>query len=197
MNKIFWLDLETTGVLPGINGIIQLAALIELDGKVEEELNLLMRPMKKHTVEPEALTVNKTTEAQITAYPHPADQFAILENTLNRYVNRFEKLDKFILAGYNVSAFDEPFLRQFFVDNAATREDRAKGGYFGSWFFWPKRDVQTYLSEHIAEHSLRLPNYRLATICEHFNIPIEAHDAMSDIKATRTLYQVLRYSIST
>jgi len=196
-NKVLWCDLETTGTNPIRHGIIQLAALVEIDGKLEAQLNLRMAPLTKHEVEEEALAINSVTEEEIRAYPHQSTQYPELEALLSRYINRYEKLDKFILAGYNINAFDEPFLRQLFLDNATTRRDRKYGGYFGSWFFWPKRDVQTYLAEHIAEHGLRLSNYQLATVCEHFGIPIDAHDALSDIQATRTLYRVLRYSIST
>jgi DNA polymerase III epsilon subunit-like protein len=195
-NKVLWVDLETTGTNPIRNGIVQLAALVDIDNHLEAELNLKMAPLAKAEIDPEALAVNEVTEEEIRGYPHQSDQYATFVALLSQYINRYEKLDKFILAGYNINAFDEPFLRQLFMDNAATRRDRKYGGYFGSWFFWPKRDVQVYLAEHIAEHGLRLPNFKLATVCEHFGIPIDAHDALSDIQATRTLYRVLRYSIA-
>jgi len=195
--KVLYVDLETTGTSPIRHGIHQLAAIAEIDGQIAEELNLKMAPLAKAEVDPEAMTATGVTEAQIRSYPHQSEQYSLFEAFLSRYINRYEKLDKFILAGYNINAFDEPFLRQLFLDNAATSRDRKYGGYFGSWFFWPKRDVQTYLSEHILEHGLRLENYQLSTVCEHFGIAIKAHDALSDIRATRQLYRVLRYSIST
>jgi DNA polymerase-3 subunit epsilon len=195
--KVLYVDLETTGTSPIRHGIHQLAALAEIDGEIAEEINLKMAPLAKIDVDPEAMEATGVTEEQIRSYPHQSTQYAAFETFLSRYINRYEKLDKFILAGYNTSAFDEPFLRQFFLDNAATSRDRKYGGYFGSWFFWPKRDVQTYLAEHITEHGLRLANFQLSTVCEHFGIAISAHDALSDIRATRQLYRVLRYSIST
>jgi len=195
--KVLWIDLETTGTSPLNHGIIQLAALAELDGEVVEEIDLRMRPLMKHEINQEALDLNHLTEEEINQYPDQSTQYSAFEGFLSKYVNRYEKLDKFILAGYNINAFDEPFLRELFMDNAFSRKDRKYGGYFGSWFFWPKRDVQTFVAEHIVEHDMRLTNYKLETICEHFGIPIDAHDALSDIRATRTLYRVLRYSIST
>ncbi len=195
--KILWIDLETTGTDPLRHGIIQLAALAEIDGEVVEEIDLRMGLMAKHEINPEALEKNGIPEEEIRSYPHPSNQFIKFETFLERYINRYEKLDKFVLAGYNINAFDEPFLRQLFLDNAADRKARQYGGYFGSWFFWPKRDVQVYVAEHIAENDMRLENYKLETLCGTFNIPIKAHDALSDIHATRILYRVLRYSIST
>jgi len=38
---------------------------------------------------------------------------------------------------------------------------------------------------------LSLPNYKLQTVCEHFGVQIDAHDALSDIKATRELLQMI------
>lgn len=195
--KVLWIDLETTGLNSLSHAIIQLAALVEIDGEIVEEIDLRMRPLAKHKIDEAALAENGLSEAEIRTYPHQADQYRAFEALIARYVNRYEKLDKFILAGYNINTFDEPFLRQLFLDNAVDRKARKYGGYFGSWFFWPKRDVQTYLAEHLVEHGLRLSDYKLSTVCEHFGIAINAHDALSDIQSTRALYRVLRYSIST
>jgi len=195
--KVLWIDLETTGTNSAIHAIVQLAALVEIDNEIVEEIDLRMRPMSKHEIDPEALEKNGLEEDEIITWEHPSVQYERFLTFIERYINRYEKTDKFILAGYNINAFDEPFLRQMFVDNAKTRKERKYGGYFGSWFFWPKRDVQTYVAEHIVGHSLRLENYKLETICKRYGIPIEAHNALSDVHATRTLYRVLRYSMQT
>ena len=195
-NKILWVDLETTGLIPGRSAIIQLAALVEIGGQVLETIDLKLRPLIKNVNDPEALKLHGLSEPAIKLYPPNADAFVAFEALLRKYIDKFDKLDKFVLAGYNVSSFDEPFLRQFFIDNAATKKEREAHGYFGSYFAWPKRDTQTYVAEHFAEYSLRLENYQLATVCAHFGIEIDAHDALSDITATRTLYYVLRYSLA-
>ncbi len=195
-NKILWVDVETTGLIPGRAGIIQLAAMVEIGGKVLETIDLKMRPLVKNVCDPEALKLHGLSEPAIKLYPPNSDAFTSFEALLRKYIDKFDKLDKFILAGYNVNSFDEPFLRQFFVDNAKTEKQREAQGYFGSYFAWPKRDIQTYVAEHFAEYALRLKNYQLATVCEHFGIEINAHDALSDITATRTLYYILRYSLT-
>ena len=121
--KILWADVETTGTNSIRHAIIQLAALVEIDGTVVEELDMRMRPLSKHDVDPEALEKNNTTEEEINSYPAQDEQFPIFKALLERYVKRYEKLDKFVLAGYNVG-FDDDFLRAMFLDNAATRNDR-------------------------------------------------------------------------
>ena len=194
MNKVLWFDCETTGLIPGTHALIQLAALVEIDNKVEEEIDLKIRPMLHNTIDPEALKISSLKEPEIKNWTPNETQFKKFLKTITKYVDRYDKNDKFILAGYNISAFDEPFLRQFFLDNAASKKDRQFGNYFGSYFAWPKRDIQTYVAEHYAELNLRLPNFKLETLCNHCNIEITAHDALSDILATRTLYTILRYT---
>jgi hypothetical protein len=38
----------------------------------------------------------------------------------------------------------------------------------------------------------KLSNFQLSTLCKIFNIPIKAHDSMSDIIATKNLYLALK-----
>jgi len=42
MGKVFWFDCETTGIDPRRCAIIQLAGLIEINGKIDEKVNLLV-----------------------------------------------------------------------------------------------------------------------------------------------------------
>jgi len=187
-NKVFWFDLETTGTNSSRCAITQLACLVEIDYQIVDSLNIFISPHARATLEDDALEYNDwpNDPNPIT----PAKAYTVLTKLLTKYCNRYDKKDKFVLAGYNINAFDEPFLRNFFK--------RQKDKYFGSWFYWPKRDVQTYVAEHIAENflSTHLKNFKLGTLCKHFQIPIDAHDALSDIQATRTLYHMLRYSIA-
>lgn len=41
--KLFFLDLETTGVSPGRNGIHQMSGMIVIDGEIKEEINNKLR----------------------------------------------------------------------------------------------------------------------------------------------------------
>jgi DNA polymerase III subunit epsilon len=106
-----------------------------------------------------------------------------IRKLLGKYVNKYDKQDKFVLGGYNVG-FDMDMMRVSF--------EKAGDNYFGSWFFWPVIDVRVMVAEQILEIGLRLPNYKLETVCEYFNIPIDAHNALSDIRATRQLYYFLK-----
>lgn len=180
MGKILWFDCETTGLDPYRNGMIQIAALVEIDGEIKEELNLFLRPLDTDKVDQEALDVNGHTDVEIWEFPPAEEAMVKFQEALGRHVDKFDKSDKFVMAGYFVR-FDMDFLRALFVK----LEDR----YFGSWFFNVTYDVQALIAERILR-GFRSPNYKLVTMCREFGIEIDAHDALSDIKATRTLDRI-------
>jgi DNA polymerase-3 subunit epsilon len=183
MKKTFWFDVETTGVSFKDSAILQLAALIDVDGKIVQEFSINMQPHEDAIITPAALRVHGITHVQWERYDMPDVGLHKLRGVLSKYVDKYNTKDKFVVAGYNVG-FDIQMLR------AAFTRDGDK--FFGSWFFWPVIDVQTYVAEEIAIFNLSLTNYKLGTVCKHFNIDIKAHEALSDIKATRNLYKKLK-----
>ena len=174
--KTLIFDTETTGKDPVLQDIIQLAYIIEVDGVVKEEGNLKMRPFKPENVQSEALAVNMMTMEQIQAFPDPHLQYLQFVATLGRYCDKFDKTDKFYPAGYNIG-FDIDFLNNFFKKN--------NDPYFGSWCNWRFLDPRPFLYLMDYQGTIGLPDYKLATICQHLGIPIDAHDALSDIRATK------------
>ena len=70
MTKIMYYDLETTGLQPLVNGIHQIAGIIEINGKVVEEFNINMRPAEFHIIEPKALETSNLTVEDIMNNPY-------------------------------------------------------------------------------------------------------------------------------
>ena len=85
--KRMWFDLETTGIDPTQNGIHQLAGLIESDGVIVEEFNLLITPPKDKVVEPEALACSGLTEKDIIDQMSYPDAHSELKGILKTYCN--------------------------------------------------------------------------------------------------------------
>ena len=183
MKKIFWFDTETTGVDFANSAILELGALIEIDGEIKQEFTLKMQPHDGAVISSEALKINKITPEMWEHYDLSSVGIHKLRVQLSKHVNKYNKNDKFVIAGYNVE-FDIQMLRSAFL--------RDGDKFFGSWFFWPVIDVQTYVAEGILSGGLNLVNYQLSTVCKHCDIDIVAHDALSDIKATRNLYKILK-----
>lgn len=185
MVKLFHIDVETTGVDHNKNAMVQLSGMIEIDGEVKEKLNLLVSPVKGDLVSQEALRVIGKTMDELRDYPSASDQYNLLIKTMEKYVDRYDKSDKFYFIGYN-SRFDEAFVRRFF--------EKCGDVYFGSWFHWPAIDVTNLAAVHFMQNGGRPHNFKLMTVANALGIEVDeakAHDAMYDIVITKKIYQLL------
>ena len=188
MGKIFWLDLETTGLEPRANGICQFAGLVELNGEIVEEIYVpALKPFPADRIDAKALEVNGLTREELNDGLDPRAFHRQLCEQLGVYVDKYNKVDKFVLAGYNVAPFDSQFLRAFFT--------KCGDKFFGSWFYGAQLDIMSFVAEAIARGSIAvLNNHKLGTVCQHCGIDLVAHNALEDVKATRRVYQFLRAS---
>jgi len=183
--KILWVDTETTNLDPVKGDIWQLAYLIEIDGKIEEEHKLLIKPYNFDTISEEALAVGGTTLEELQKIDLTVmEAVEGLKTVWRRYIDKYDKQDKFIVAGYFVR-FDMDFLRSTFLKSGD------KYGP-GSWCYTALMDISTFVAETMLKTGAWLPNFKLSTVCERFGIDFKAHDALEDVKTTRELYKILR-----
>ena len=107
-------------------------------------------------------------------------------NMLAKYVDRFDKRDKFFLVGYNNAAFDNQFLRGFFLQNGDV--------YFGSWFWSNSFDVMVLATSYLAERRAEMENFKLSTVAKFLGIWVsddELHNAMYDIELTMKIFNIV------
>lgn len=178
--KIFWFDVETTGTDPKIHGIVQLAALIEVNNEIVDTFHAKMRIVSGKKVDPKALEVTGFTNDEVTAqFENPFNVFDRLQTFLGKHGTGFKE-DRFIMAGYNPQ-FDCEFLFQWFQDISATKWEYWKYLQFSPIDVLPTLRAMRYAG------IIDTIDTKLGTMCKHFGISIDAHDAMSDIVATREL----------
>ena len=186
MSKLFFYDLETTGTNPGRHGIHQISGEIVIDGKSLETFDFKVQPNPKAQIEDAALEVGDVTREQIMAYPPMGQVYTQLVAMLGKYVNKFDKTDKFHLVGYNNRGFDDNFFRGFFLQNG--------DNYFGSWFWADSIDVLVLASTFLADRRAELPNFKLATVADFLGIDTTAgklHDASFDIFVTKAVFDFI------
>ncbi|MCP4264405.1 MAG: 3'-5' exonuclease, partial [Candidatus Brocadiaceae bacterium] len=123
--KIIYFDVETRGEDDKKNGILQLAGEVELDGTAASTFNYKMKVFPGQVIEDGALDANGFTRSQVEGFDDPFKCFIQFMSMLNRYVDRFDRSDKFTLVGYN-SRFDDGFLREWFKNN----NEKYYGAYF-------------------------------------------------------------------
>jgi DNA polymerase-3 subunit epsilon len=179
--KLLYLDLETTGVDPKRCSIVQVAYLVEVDGKVVDASTFFIKPFKDCIIEPGALALSDvvpTAQQEGITY---SEAFTRIHNMLEKYVDKFKRSDKFFLIGYNVR-FDDDFMREMWK--------KYKDNYYGSWFFWPPIDVAVLACQFLMKTRHQMPDFKLSTVVRTLGLERvgSAHDALSDIHITRGLY---------
>lgn len=184
MAKLFFYDLETTGIKFWKNGIHQISGCIEVDGDVKEEFNFHVKPNPACVIEDEALKVSGVTLEQINAYSDMNVVYNQIKMILSKYINKYDKYDKFFLVGYNNAPFDNQFFRAFFVQN--------NDNYFGSYFWSSAIDVMVLAANHLKNTRHTMENFKLKTVANTLGVTVDEsklHDALYDIYLTRAIYR--------
>lgn len=115
MNKIIFIDTETGGVNTEKSALIQLSGIIRVNKKDVETFNFFIKPFENSEVNEKALEVQGRTleELKTEKYVEEKEVYKQFVNLLDKYVDKYDKTDKFIVAGYNVR-FDVDMLKAFF-----------------------------------------------------------------------------------
>ena len=168
MKAYLYLDVETTGLNPYTNDIIQLACIPIIDGVEHEPFNQYCQPINWNNIEEAALKVHGMTREQILTFQSPSD---LIDNFV-KYLSKFKV--KFVMSGYNTN-FDRSFVSSLFQKVGRQSE-------FASYFSSEIRDV--YIRAKGVKDQLKTTKFKLVNLAEEFGIEINAHEAMSDIRAT-------------
>lgn len=162
---LLFLDLETTGLNPGVHEITEIGALLVSPGdfKVTATLQTKVMPTHLHTATPEALQIGhfdlKTWEKE--AVP--------LAEALKKLAGMAEGS---ILSGFNLT-FDWAFLQTAF--NQCQMEDP---------FYYHRFDVMSAAFNMLLDET-NLTRYSLSEMCRFFGVTNKAaHTAYADAEAT-------------
>lgn len=186
MSKLFFYDLETTGVKFWKNGIHQISGAIVIDGIGVEKFNFKVRPFEGCLIEEEALAVGGVTTEIVKGYTDMKEVYKQLVEMLSKYVNKYDKKDKFHLVGYNNASFDNQFFRAFFVQN--------NDQYFGSWFWSDSIDLMVLASYKFKDERSGMVDFKQKTVAAKCGIEVDEsklHDAEYDIDLCIKIYDYL------
>lgn len=184
--KMIFFDLETTGLDPKKCAIHQLAGKVLIDGKEVESFNIKLRPFENAVFEDAALETVKLTKEEIMAYPDYREGYAKFLYIVEKYVNKYDKKDKFFLAGYNIATFDIPFLRNFFLLN--------NNQYFGAYFWSVPIDVIILAQAYLMNYRPDMKDFKQGTVAAQLGIALKEenlHDALYDIEICHEIYKIV------
>jgi DNA polymerase-3 subunit epsilon len=184
--KLFFFDLETTGLDNQKHAIHQISGKIIIDGVEKTKFNFKVKPFEGALIDATALKIGGVTEEQIMQYPSCHQNYVSLVTLIQKYVNRFDTGDKFHLVGYNNSSFDNQFLRSFFKVN--------KDDYFGSYFWSDSIDVMVLASNFLKHERHNIRDFKLKTVAQWLKIDVDAkrlHDAEYDIELTEKIFNII------
>ena len=157
------IDLETTGLSPRCDEIIELAAIRVRDGEIADSYQRLVKP--KEGISDIISSITHITNEMVAEAPP-------IEDVLSGYI---DFIGSDVVVGHNVS-FDVNFL----FDNCVS--------IFGNVF--TNDYINTV---RVAKRLLDLPHYRLSDLCEYFGISREnAHRALADCQMTHELVKKLK-----
>lgn len=181
MNKIIFIDTETGGVNPEKAALIQLSGIIRIDKKDVEKFNFYIKPFENSEVTEKALEVQGRTleELKTEKYIEEKEVYKQFVSLLDKYIDKYDRTDKFVVAGYNVR-FDVDILKAFFQRHG----NNFLFSYLDSSMLDPLYSIRLL---QIAEVLPVLENNKLETWCKYFGIELKAHDSLEDIEATKKL----------
>jgi DNA polymerase-3 subunit epsilon len=181
--KTIFFDTETTGLDSITHDVIQFSGMIVECSKVLEEFDLRIQPRNRKAINQEALDTHGITLEQMYDFIPPTEAYNIIISMFDKYVDRYEPLDKLIPIGHNIK-FDLDMMNQFFK--------KSNDDYFYSFVSGAGIDtLQLAVMYELKKRRRLFKSYKLTNLCKEMNIQLDnAHDALVDIRATRELAKV-------
>lgn len=186
MAKILDIDIETTDSNPYAAGIHQISFVIEIHGEIKGRHSYNVRPHMASKITFESLRVSGKTLADVKKYRVSDQVFVEIFHLLKSFINESDPMDKFILRGYNVSAFDKPCLKRFW-----NQHDNS----FSRWFHNIVKDSFILAGEYLEAKGISVTSHSQASVAKAMGIEIDAsrlHDAEYDVEVSRKIYEIVK-----
>lgn len=160
-NDYVVIDLETTGLSPKYEKIIEIGAVRIRNGEVSDTFSTFVNPGK--SLPPRITELTGINDAELVNAPY-------IEEILDEFL---DFIGDDVLMGHNL-LFDYSFIKKAAVNQKKTFE---KDGID------TLRIARCFL--------MTLESKKLGALCEHYGIELNAHRALNDAIATHELYQKL------
>ena len=189
--SFFWYDLETTGTDTALDRAVQFAGVRTDENleEIEEGYELVCRPPLERLPHPEAVAITRFDYNEFL-------RKGLIENEFCRRISDEFERNETCVAGFNSIRFDDELIRQLFYRNFRDPYAREWKNGNSRWdLIDPLRAAYALRPEGInwprkkdGSVSFRLEDLASANAVVHEN----AHDALSDVRATIGLARILK-----
>lgn len=180
--KRFFYDVSTTGKSFYKSSIHHLNAMVVINGVVVDRLDLRIKPDERALLELDYMRFNGVIPELLKTLPDQTVQFRQLETFLNKYVDRFNKSDKFYLCGFHNSNFDDAFLSMFFSLN--------KNDYFGAYFYSASLDVATLAAQYLLSERDTMTGFKLVDVAKQLGLYVDENRVHLSDYANELCYKI-------
>jgi DNA polymerase III alpha subunit (gram-positive type) len=176
MTALLWVDIESTGLNPVLNDVIQIACVPQINGQLLEEFNGFCQPLNYDAVDQGAVDTHGITVDKMKTFQ---PQSRALEKFIS-YLKSFNT--RFTLAGYNVD-FDRKFIGAMFQKHGKNKEYRE---------LFSNNIHDTMVRAKLLKKKKLITSAALGSVAQYLGVDLtNAHDAIHDIRATITIDQKL------
>ena len=143
-----------------------------------------MKPRKGKFIDLESFNSSGLSVDEIMQWEDDRDAFNKFLSFLDKYVDKYDKVDKIILCGYNSLYFDVRFLYKWFSDN--------ENKYFNSYFWGNSIDVLSEATRYLIQYRPVIKNFKLSSVAKALDISVDEdklHDGLYDMKLTYKIFE--------
>lgn len=191
-NKIIFIDTMTTGMNPERCGIYRLGGIITSGGRETERFEMRIQPFATARISEQSLWICGETRRSLVTYPQEGEALEFLTGLLSRHIDIRNPRDKAYLAGFNASAMDTPFLREFFRRNGNMR--------FRDYFHVQTIDLMTLTAFALMNERTGMPDFHLETAANKIGVECPGtpgYDCVSNAKICLDMYRALERRFGT
>lgn len=178
MLKIIFIDTVTTGMNPEKCCIQRIGGILTENGEEKKRFEIRARPYPGARISDQSLWICGETRSSILRYPDSADAFKSLMEIVDGFINVRNPKDKAYIAGFNASAFDAPFLREWFRKEGNER--------FRDYFHVQTLDLMTLSAFHLLEKRERMTDFLLESVARELGVNVPGGDNYDCITNART-----------
>ena len=187
MQKILFIDTMATGMNPERCAIYRLGGIYTENGVEKARFEFRACPWAGAKISEQSLWICSETRASLARYPKSEDAFRDFIAFLDKRIDVRNPGDKAYIAGFNASALDVPFLREWFRKNGNER--------FRDYFYVQTLDLMSVSAFALINERRDMQGFHLNDVAQRLDIYYpgnENYDCIENSKVCLDIFRLLQ-----